>query len=272
MITLMAMSLLTATAAPAGSNQLQADTVQAWDEYVRNAELRMKVRLDGGAPYLWTDESASRRQRIARGEVIVEPLLADGNRRVPHGLIHHWIGGIFIPGVTIDSLSTVMTNYDAHKDFYKPVVADSKLLSCSATDQAFWMLWQHKILFITTAMEGQYQGRHIRVDSRRGYNVADSIRMQEIENYGRPGQRLLAPGTGEGYIWRLHSFARYEERNGGVNLEVEGIALSRDIPVSVRWLVNPIVNRLSMSSLTTTLQQTRDAVHSMPAVAADVCG
>ena len=42
-----------------------------------------------------------------------------------------------------------------------------------------------------------------------------------------------------------------------MNLELEGIALSRDIPLSVRWLANPIVNRISISSMITTLQKTR---------------
>src|SRR5437879_1811447 len=73
------------------------------------------------------------------------------------------------------------------------------------------------------------------------------------------------PGTGSGFIWRLHSIARYEERDGGVYLELEAIALTREIPASLRWLVNPVVNHLSTNSLTTTLRQTRDSVNSLPA-------
>lgn len=43
-------------------------------------------------------------------------------------------------------------------------------------------------------------------------------------------------------------------------MEVEAIALSRDIPVAVRWLVNPIVRRISRNSMLISLQQTKDAV------------
>ena len=60
------------------------------------------------------------------------------------------------------------------------------------------MLWQTKVLFITAAIEGQYQAHHVRVDSRRGYEISDSIQVQEIENYGHAGQRLLPEGTGNG--------------------------------------------------------------------------
>jgi len=113
-------------------------------------------------------------------------------------------------------------------------------------------------------MEGHYLAHDIALDARRGYNVADATSVQEIEDYGRADQRLLPPDTGKGFIWRLHSIARYEETHDGVYLELEVIALTRDIPASVAWLVNPVVNRLSINSLTTTLRQTRQAVTRLP--------
>jgi hypothetical protein len=260
----LAVALFAAAPVVANGNELRVETVNAWDAYIRSADLRMKTRLEGKTSFLWTDESTERRHRVRKGEILVAPVLSHGTRRVANGLIHHWIGGIFISEASIETLSAVMLNYGAYKHFYKPVVVDSKILGCTPAGQKFWMVWQHKVLFITAAMEGEYETRHIKLDSRRGYNVADSVQLQEIENYGHSGQRLLPPGTGNGYIWRLHTIARYEERDGGVNLELEAVALTRDIPASVRWFVTPIVNHLSMNSLITTLQQTRDAVNSMP--------
>jgi hypothetical protein len=46
----------------------------------------------------------------------------------------------------------------------------------------------------------------------------------------------------------------------GVILEMETIALSRDIPAAVAWFVNPIVDRISRSTLQTSLSQTRAAI------------
>jgi hypothetical protein len=257
-------SLFAAVPGPGTADQLQVETVKAWDEYIRSADSRMQARLDGRMPFLWMDESIDRSQRIGRGEILVAPVLSHGTSRVPNGLIHDWIGGIFVPGATIKRLSAVIQDYSKYKDFYGPVVVESKLLACTAMDQRFSMLWQHKVLFITAAIEGEYRAHDIQVDTRRGYSVADTVQVQEIENYRHAGERLLPSGTGNGYIWRLRSIARYEERDGGVYLELEAIALTRDIPASVRWLVNPVVNHLSTNSLTTTLQQTRDAVSSMP--------
>ena len=88
-----------------------------------------------------------------------------------------------------------------------------------------------------------------------------------MESFGRPGEHLLPPDTGAGFIWRIYSIARYEERDGGVYLEIEALALTRDVPSSLRWLVNPVVKHLSVNSLTTTLEQTRDAVYAQQAAA-----
>ncbi len=181
---------------------------------------------------------------------------------MPGGLIHHWIGAVFIPGATLTSLRAIFRDYESYKEYYKPVVADSKRLPCNGADERFSMIWQHRVLFVSAAIEGQYQIHHVEVDPRRGYSIATTTQMREIESYGQPDERYLAPGQGNGFIWRMHSIARYEERGGGVYLEVEAIALTREIPGSLRWLVSPIVNHLSINSLTTTLQQTRHAVQS----------
>jgi hypothetical protein len=262
-IVLISLSSVPLLAAAPISNQLQPETIEAWDEYIRNVDSHVQARSAGEMPFLWIDESVHRARRIGQGEILVAPVLPHGTQSVPNGLIHHWIGGVFIPGATIGGLAAVVQNHGKYKDIYKPVVVDSKVLGCTDEDQRFSMIWLHKVLFITAAIQSEYVSRDVRVDRRRGYNVAETVRVQEIEHYGRPEERLLAPGTGNGFIWRLHSIARYEERDGGVYLELEAIALTRDIPGSVRWFVSPVVNHLSINSLTTTLQQTRDAVNSI---------
>jgi hypothetical protein len=243
--------------------ELRPATVEAWDDYVRSADLRMQARGDGQRPFLWTDESPNRRLRIRRGEILVAPVAGHGTQNVPHGLIHDWIGAVFIPNATLESLFAVVHDYDRYKEIYKPLVADSKVLACTAADQEFSMTWQHRVLFVNAAMEGRFQAHDFAVDTQRGYGIVDTTEVQEIEGYGQSGEHLLPPGQGNGFIWRLHSIARYEERDGGVYLELEAIVLTRDIPASLRWLVNPVVNHLSINSLATTLCQTRDAVNSL---------
>ena len=256
--------LLGGAAGPANAIELQAATINAWHEYVLATDARLPKQLQAGKPFLWTDETSDRRIRVRRGEVVVAPLVGRGTQEVPNGLIHDWTGAAFIPNTTIENVLAVTRDYDRYQDVYKPVVADSKVLACAAVGDEFSMTWCRRVLFVSAALEGQYRSHPFTIDSRRGYNVVDTTRIQEIENYGNPTERLLPPDQGGGFIWRIHSIAKYEERDGGVYLELEVLALTRDIPPSLRWLVTPVVNRLSVNSLTTTLRQTREAVHSLP--------
>jgi hypothetical protein len=84
--------------------------------------------------------------------------------------------------------------------------------------------------------------------------------VQEIEDYGQPGEHRFPEGEGSGYIWKLFSIVRIEERPEGLYFELEAIALSRDIPSALRLVVDPIVRRVSRNSLVISLQQTGEAV------------
>jgi len=241
--------------------ELQRDTLLAWDAYVKEADVRLQQRGTSGR-FLWMDESMDRAARVRGGEVVIAPVVNHGSESVPHGLIHDWIGAVFIPGATVESLLAVVHDYDSYQEIYRPVVTSSRTLGCTDNSQDFQMVWQRKVLFVSAAMQGRYHNHEFTLDAHRGYSVADAVEVREIQGYLHAGERMLPPDTGNGFIWRIRSMARFEERDGGVYLELEAMALTRDIPASLAWLVNPVVNRLSVNSLTTTLRQTRDAVAS----------
>src|SRR5690242_18471380 len=84
--------VLFAAAGRANDDQLPMETVNAWDQYIRDTDLRLQKRLNGQKTFLWIDESPERRQQIERGEILVAPVIAHGVQKVPNGLIHDWIG------------------------------------------------------------------------------------------------------------------------------------------------------------------------------------
>ncbi|MBV9503909.1 MAG: hypothetical protein JO323_02780 [Acidobacteriia bacterium] len=254
------LGLLLMLAHPLHAAELQPETLAAWDAHLKAADALMQERAAGGQPFLWVDESPDRAARVRGGEVLVAPVVGHGTKAVPHGLIHDWIGTIFIPGATIDSLRTVVHNYDDYQQMYRPVVTSSRTLACADDVQEFRMVWQRKVLFVSAAMQGLYQNHDVMLDPNRGYGVTEAVEIREIQGYGHPDERLLPPNTGSGFIWRIRSITRYEERDGGVYLELEAMALTRDIPASVAWMVKPVVNHLSTNSLVATLRQTHDAV------------
>ena len=241
---------------------LDPTTLKAWDEYVESARTQMERRLGPGNAFLWMDEVPDRLARVRSGEIVVSPVGQQNPKRVPAGLIHDWVGAVFIPKVTLGDVLQVLRDYARYKDLYQPAVIDSRVVATGKATDRFSMLLVNKSWFLKTAFDTEYESCYVQVDEGRGYSVSRTTRVQEIDDYGAPGQHRLDEGEGKGIIWRLFSITRYVERDGGVYVELEAIALSRDIPASLRWLVEPIVRRVSRASLSTSLRQTQEAVHS----------
>lgn len=247
-----------------GNLTLKQETLAAWDHYIQTASDSFRGRMTAGGQFLWLDESAERQAQVQKGEILVTPMTSKAVPQMPHkvpsGLIHDWIGAAFIPNSTLDDVLSVVRDYPHYKDNYKPVVLDSRTISLSPDEDRFSILLLNKSVLSKTALEGDYKSSTVRVDRHRAYGITQSTRIQEIDSYGSPDAKKLPVDEGGGLIWRLYSIARYEERDGGVCVEVEAMVLSREVPFAVRWLVDPIVRRISRSSLTTSIQQTKDAV------------
>jgi hypothetical protein len=118
-----------------------------------------------------------------------------------------------------------------------------------------------------TALDCDYETTFVRVDGRRMYSITQAKRIQEIADYGTAKQHTLPEGEGTGLIWRLFSVSRFEEREDGLYIETEAMALSRDIPSALRLVVEPIVRRVSREALETALRQTANAAHAAGAAA-----
>jgi hypothetical protein len=241
---------------------LKRETLSAWEVYVGTATANMQERLRSDRPFLTLDEDQDSLSKVKNGQIIVLHNGSKGLKSVPSGLIHDWSGAAFIPAVTLNQVFSVTRDYDHYKDFFYPNVVDSRTLSSDQAESQFSMVLMNKAAVVNVAIDGDYRCLSFRVNERRWYSICETTRMREIENYGARNQLELIDGQGKGLLWRLFSIARFEERDGGVYVELQAIALSREIPASLRWLIEPIVNRLSRSSLMASLQQTEDAVRS----------
>ncbi len=248
--------------------ELKDVTLNAWDQYVQSADAAMQERLHPGKHFLWADEAPDRRTQLRAGEILVAEAGQHNPKKVPSGLIHHWIGAAFVPNTRLGNVFGVVRDYSHYKDYYDPTVVDSRTIRQAPDADRFSMLLMNKALFLKMALENECESSYAQAGPGRWYSISNAVRIQEIEDYGQPGEHKLPSGEGHGYIWKLHSITRYEERDGGVYIEIEAMALSRDIPGAVRWVVDPIVRRVSKGSLVTSLRQTQGAVSSSSQVAA----
>jgi hypothetical protein len=239
---------------------LEPATSKAWEDYIESANVRMEQRLSPGNAFLWVDEVPDRCARVRAGEIIVSPVGPQNPKRVVSGLIHDWVAAVFIAHVKLNDVLQVVRDYARYREIYQPTVIDSKAIATGEAKDRFSMLLANRSFFLKTALDTDYESCEVHLDDRRVYSVSRTTRIQEIEEYGTPAQRILHEGEGNGIIWRLFWITRYVERDGGVYLELEAIGLSRDIPASLRWAVEPIVRRVSRRSLSTSLRQTENAV------------
>jgi hypothetical protein len=258
LVQLMMLPLL--SSAPSFAAHLTPATSQAWDEYVESADARMAQRLSGATPFLWIDEEPDRLARVRAGELEVSPIGPQTPKKVPSGLIHDWIGAVFVPNTSLNDVLQVVRDYARYKDLYQPGVIDCKVIATGEDQDRFSMLLMNKALLLKTAFDADYESRYVQVDERRAYSISHTTRVQEIAEYGSPAQHVLHEGEGNGIIWHLMGITRFLQRDGGVYIELEALGLSRDIPAALRWFVEPTVRRVSRDALSTSLEQTEKAV------------
>lgn len=260
-----AMLLLAPATVPAAD--LKPETVRQWDEYVKVVDARHQERLAFGVSFLSSDHVAGQTARLRAGEIVVAPVGPHIPLKVTSGLIHDWTGAAFIPNATLSDVLPLVRDYDRYKEYYQPNVLESKSIAATESKDQFSMVIINKSVVAKTALDSDYQSVYTRVGEHRWYSVSDTTRVQEIADYDTPSQHMMPENQGTGLIWRLHSITHFEERDGGVYIEVEAVALSRDIPAALRWMIDPIVRRVSRSSVATSLRQTETAVQLHSAVA-----
>jgi len=239
--------------------QLEPQTLKAFDAYIHQAEAEMEQTLHGGEAFLWSQQSQERAQDVSQGQVAAEFWTGHGPAKVPGGLIHDWIAAAFIPASTIREVLAVIQEYDNHKNVYKPEVVDSKLVRRDGNDfQVYLRLLKKKI--ITVVLDSDHEVHYRPVDRTRWECRSYTTRIAEVRNAGTTDERILPPDTGYGFLWRLYSYWRFEERDAGVVVECRAISLTRDVPFGLGWAIEPIIQKLPKESLINTLEATRQAL------------
>jgi hypothetical protein len=246
--------------------ELQRQTAAAFDRYTRATEARLAKTATRDGPFLFIDARPANRAEayaaLGQGRVLVEPVNADeGGRPIeaPYGLIHDWVGLVFIPGATLERTLAVIQDYDNEENIYAPEVRRSKLLKHEG-DYFEVYLQLYKETIVTVVLNGDFDIRYERLSASRAISRTSSTRLAEVADLGQPGEHELPVDGGHGSLWRLHNYWRYEERGGGVYVQPESIGLSRNVPFGFGWLVNPLLRSIPRRTLEALLTRTRIAV------------
>jgi hypothetical protein len=258
--TLLVGVLASLVAATGTAAELQPRTVAAFDRYARLTEARMS----SDRAFLWVDglsESARRASldALRRGELVIDRLTTrEAGQRidVPDGLIHHWVGLVFVPGATVDQALALLQDYDRHAEIYRPAVTRSKLRARDGDVFRVYLRFSMKQV-ITVVINTENEARFTRLGPDRAQSRIYSTRIAEVEEPDTPRERESPVGRDGGYLWRLYTYWRFLQRDGGTYVQCESISLTRGIPAGFGWLVGPFVTSIPRESLEFTLQTTR---------------
>jgi hypothetical protein len=260
--------ILLARVPQALSAELRPETVEGFQRYVWATEARVRKQVARPDGFLYIDGLSQPRrsevqQLMKQGKIFIERLEsrdASGNViGAPGGLIHHWIGDVFIPGASISQVLNLVEDYAHHQDVYQPDVVRSQLLSHNDDDFKVFLRFREKKV-VTVTMDTVHEVHYSRLDSAHWYSQSVATRIAEVENPDKPNEREKPPGHDSGFLWRLNSYWRFAELDGGVYVETESISLTRDLPTGLGWLVGPFVTSVPRESLERTLGSTRSAV------------
>ena len=254
---------------------LKPQTTAAFDRYVRLVESRIDGEVRQPDGFLYIDRMAEARRRsveaaLRRGEVVVESQeMRDQGRTVniPDGRVHHWIGLAFIPGVHVADAVKLLQDYDRHADVYAPAVQRSKVLSRDGDRLRVFLRFQQK-KGITVTVNSEHEAEFFRIAPDRVHSRIHSTRIAEVADAGTPQEHEKPVGRDGGYLWRLNSYWRFLERDGGTYIQCESLTLTRDIPFGFGWLVGPFVNSIPRESLDFTMERTRKALTTKPSASA----
>jgi hypothetical protein len=256
-----ALIVLLAAAAPAmPAAGLSAAASKAFDEYVAAVEERIRREESSVVTFIVEPDgsTAVREATLGRGEVVVDPA-GSGTAEVRGGLIHHWIGSVFVPGASAAGVLSVVQDYDHLARYYSPEVMFSRLISRDGDDFRIAMRLREREV-VTVVMDSEYEVRYGRLDAEHQFSFSRSTRITEIADAGGPHEHGMGDAESHGYLWRLNSYWRFARRGDGVLVQCEAVSLTRDVPAGLGWLVGPFIRGIPRESLQATLGATRDAV------------
>jgi hypothetical protein len=252
--------------------KLKSETKEAFDRYLKLTEARNDAELQRGTALLWIDglpeaQRAEGYAALRHGEVKMQKLETLENGKAipcPGGMIHHWTGVVFIAGAKLEDVLGVLEDYDKHAVHYAPDVERSRLESREGDHfRVFVRFRRHKV--ITVVLDTEHAVDYFHDAPGRAHSRSSAVRIAEVEHAGGSHEREKTPGQDGGYLWRMETWWRMQESDGGVYVQSEVASLTRDIPMGLGWLIGPFVTSIPRETLTFTLEATRKAVQSRKA-------
>lgn len=252
---------------PLQATELQGATAEAFQRYVRLTETRIESEVADPKRFLYLDSLPEKHKQamlssLHGGWVFTERMRTreDGKEiEVPDGMVHHWMAIGFLPRATLQQVVGLAEDYSRHVEIYAPDIQKAEVLSHTAGhDIVAFRFYRQSI--VTIAYNTEFKVDYFFLGSSGVCSFSRSVKIAELENPGKADEKELPVGNDHGYMWRLNLYTRYLERDNGVYLQIEFLALSRSVPAIFAWIVNPYIRSVPRDYLTHYIGATRKAL------------
>lgn len=247
-----------------GTCEAPTAATAAFNAYVGKVETRLAEQHRSPNGFLVSAGSNSQTdRRLQQGDFIIEQLTPANEAELPGGLLHHWRGTAFVLGATAGDFERLMKDFSSYPQRFSPQVVQARIVSPQAGQigdrfTATMRVRQHHV--ITVVMDTSYEVTFGQLDRRHGYSSSRSTRISEIASPGTATEHALRDDEEHGFLWRQNIYWSYEERDGGLYMQVESISLTRAIPTGLGWIVRPYVESVPRESLEFTLRAASNAL------------
>ena len=255
---------LMGTSTPAAG--LKPETAAAYDRYISLTESRMDedVRADQFfvIDRLPEEKRKEAYEQLRQGVPYIEEMHTRADHQsihIPSGLVHHWAGVIFIPRATLSETNAVLQDIEHEPEIYKPDVRRAKSIEQNGDDSKILLQFYNKSI-VTVVLNAYSDVAVTHIGSSRLQSASRSTRIVEVMDWDGPNEHERTDGNDYGYMWRLNSYWRLEEKDGGVYVQNESITLSRTVPVMLAWLIDPLIKSIPREVMSRTLSNTQKAV------------
>ena len=231
----------------------------AFDDYSRSVESRMaqQHRSPGSFLVFQHGDGQAQESRLRQGAVLVERLTPGAE--LDGALLHHWRGTAFAPGAKAADFKRLMQDFRSYPQHFAPQVIRAGVLAQRGDQMQAWIRVRQQHI-ITVVMDTTYNITFSQLDAQHGYSVSQSTRIAEIAAPDTREAHALTASEEHGFLWRLNTYWSYEERDGGLYLQIESVSLTRTVPAGLGWAVRPYVESIPRESLEFTLRSACNAL------------
>jgi hypothetical protein len=244
--------LLSLTGSPEAQGDAPPAAVSAFNIYILAVESRIARQHRSTQGFLMP-LAPQREEELRRGGSAIEQITLPTTAEFSGAILHHWRGTAFARGATADDFDRLLRNFKEYPQYFAPEVvrAEAAPRQDGRLQVAMRIRQQH---VITVVMDTDYVVTFGKLDGQHGYSISQSTRVAEIDSPGTKSERALSPGEEHGFLWRMNTYWSYEERDGGLYLQIESVTLTRSIPAGLAWAVRPFVESVPRESLEFTLR------------------